>query len=292
MGKTEANKIIEPFFSHDKAARGDEKIVRMFYEARKQYGNLSEAALKDALAWAYYGLYWGVVEYMHRNNLKASELEMLAYELRIDPEILSDLMNNYQLFREENGCYVSDRILRNLEYQAEKSEQNSKAAKARWALAYFKKICLEVFEKELKLNKSEVPIYLDYDETIDGFREKLPDILYTLKTLRFENNPKFVPTINWLLESNNLVKLLNGGYGKLKSWKEHKDYLKAKEEEENVNAVSSVEEAIELLLENTTYIAASDQCVVNPSYSVLFDKFNISRSEIRRMKLERLKANA
>ncbi len=54
------NKIVETFFSHDKAARGDEKIVEMFFDMRKNKDNFTAELLKNLVPYAAYGLYWSV----------------------------------------------------------------------------------------------------------------------------------------------------------------------------------------------------------------------------------------
>ena len=64
---------------------------------------------------------------------------------------------------------------------------------------------------------------MKYTETIPDFKNKIADILYTLQGLKFENNPKFNPNIDWLLEGNHMTKLINGEYGKLKNWAAEKE---------------------------------------------------------------------
>lgn len=298
------NKIVETFFSHDKAARGDEKIVEMFFDMRKNKENFTAEQLKNLVPYAAYGLYWSVVEYMHRNELPVEKLEMLADELRIDKDFLNSIMNNYRLFHIENTRYISDRIQRNLEFQATKSEQKSKAAQFRWALANLKKVYLEIFNKEPVLSKDEQPVFVEFDNTIPDFRKKLPDILYTLKNLKFKNNPDFDPSINWLLAENHLAKLLNGEYGKLQSWQEYKRAIEQirkekeaaiNEEKSNIfdiNTVTSKAVAVDLLIKNCTYFPSKNKCVINRIYQPLLEKFDITNKEITELKKKEFEANA
>lgn len=290
------NKIVETFFSHDKAARGDEKIVEMFFDMRKNKENFTAEQLKNLLPYAAYGLYWSVVEYMHRNDLPVDKLEMLADELRIDTDFLNSVMNNYKLFHVEDDYYISDRIQRNLEFQATKSEQKSKAAQYRWAMKTLTTVYKEIFNQKPVLSEREKPLYVEFDQTIPDFRKKLPDILYTLKCLKFKNNPDFNPSINWLLTENHLAKLLNGEYGKLKSWSDHKKaVVQAQKEREaelaaknqntfDIDTIDSKTVAIDLLLKNSTYVPQKNRCVINNLYQPLLKKFDITNKEITEIK--------
>ena len=127
---------------------------------------------------------------------------------------------------------------------------------------------------------------MKYANKIDDFKNKLPDILFTTKLLKFENNPNFNPCINWLLTENHLGKMLNGEYGKLKSWSKHKEALKkaelSKEQEE------LQENDINLDLFNTKigaieFIATNNQNLkfINPAHKELMKKFDISIKELQ-----------
>lgn len=290
------SKIIETFFSHDKSARTDKKIVRMFFEFRKNKNKFSEPVVRDLLPFAAYGVYWSVVEYMHRNHLKISDIEMLADEFRIDFEFLKSIMNNFELFRQEDELYVSDRINRNLEFQETQSEKKSKAANARWTLAALKNSYMEIFNKEAPtLTSQEVKTFLDYAEQIDNFKKKLPDILYTTKNLKFANNPDFDPGINWLLKDNHLGKLLNEEYGKLLSWsadkektrriKEAEAAARAKKEAEDkaanvdIDSITSKAEAIEIIVERSVNLN-----FIRPDLKELLKKFDITQKELEMYK--------
>lgn len=216
------SEITNPYFSHDMSARSDEKIIKMMFDFRKEYG-------AGFPALAAYGIFWSVVEYMHRNPLKTDDVEILADELRIDIDILNKVLNDYRLFHTEDGYYVSDRISKNLNQVEEKTSKYAQAASKRWSISNLKKVYKEIFDKSPTLNNSEISIFLDYQGKIEGFKDILPDILYTLSKLKFENNPNFTPSINWLLENNNLPKLLNGQYGKMRSWKKHLEYINKKQ---------------------------------------------------------------
>ena len=281
--------VTEPYFSHDYSTREKKEIKKLILD----------------MGFEGYGLYWAIVEFMYRNELMIGE-EALVIDKSYEEKIKS-ILNNYKLFHIDENCYISDRIIKTIEKQEEKSKNSKQAIETRWLISDFCSSYKAVMGDEPVLSDSDICSLKKYAKKIDDLRTKLPDILYTLKTLRFENNPKFIPTINWLLESNNLVKLLNGGYGELKSWKKHKEYLQAKEKErlaeelikqqeaENVfdiETVTSKAEAIELLVKNAVYIKAQNQCKINPVFSQLLKKFDIALSEIKRIKIERMSQNA
>lgn len=296
MTKSENNKIVETFFSHDKAAKADKKIVKMFYESRKNSSNISTKTATDLLPHAAYGLYWEIVEYMHRNRLKVEELDMLADELRVDYDFLKAIMDNYSLFRIEDDYYVSDRINRNLEFQATKNEKRAQAATIKWKFAELYKVYKEIFGIKPELSDDEKNIYLKATK-IENWKEKLPNVLYTLKLLKFPNLPNFDPSINWLLAENHLQKLLNGEYGKLLNWSEAKiaqaQKTAAKEEElraakeleddykqtqETLAQISSKAIAIETIIKNTQ---DKNFKIILPQYKDLMSRFDITVKELK-----------
>ena len=124
-------KASKPYFSHDIGTKSDEKIIRLMFDFRKTKNEFSEITLKDLVAHAAYGIYWEIIEYLHENNLNIDELDMLADELRVDADILKRILNNYELFKQTDGKYISERVLRNLKLQEEKSEKARQSANKR-----------------------------------------------------------------------------------------------------------------------------------------------------------------
>ena len=124
-------KASKPYFSHDIAAKSDEKIIRLMFDFRKNKNEFSENTLKELVAHAAYGIYWEIIEYLHENSLNIQEVEMLADELRIDADILKRILDNYELFKISEDKYISERVLRNLKLQEEKSEKARQSANQR-----------------------------------------------------------------------------------------------------------------------------------------------------------------
>lgn len=124
-------KASKPYFSHDIGTKSDEKIIRLMFDFRKTKNEFSESSLKELVAHAAYGIYWEIIEYLHENNLNIDELDMLADELRVDADILKRILTNYDLFKQTDGKYISERVLRNLKLQEEKSEKARQSVNAR-----------------------------------------------------------------------------------------------------------------------------------------------------------------
>jgi len=124
-------KASKPYFSHDIATKSDEKIIRLMFDFRKNKKEIPEHILRELVPLAAYGIYWGIIEYLHENTLKVDELEMLSDVLRVDVEILEKILNNYDLFKIKDGAYISERVLRNLKLQEEKSEKARQSANKR-----------------------------------------------------------------------------------------------------------------------------------------------------------------
>lgn len=294
------SEITEPYFSHDIAARQDEKILKMLFSFRKRAKEMSREELESFVALGSYGLFWAIVEYMHRNQLAVTDSDVIADDLRIPEEFVKMVLNDFELFRIENEQYISDRILKNINKQEEKSSANSKAAKARWVLSKLKSDYMEIYGVAPVLSDKEVAIFLKYSEQIENFKDNLADYLYTTKLLKFENNPKFNPSINWLLTDNHLPKLVNGEYGKIASWAKAVAARKAQEKQEqmeqaeqeknsfNVETVSTRVEAVKILLRNSQYAKTHNKLIVYPNAEPLLKKFDIDRNEIKELKLKKL----
>lgn len=290
------SEITEPYFSHDIAARGDEKILKMFFAFRKLAKTIERDELETLAALGSYGLFWSVVEYMHRNTLSVNDLDVIADDLRVPEKFVRMVLDDFELFRKEGDAYISDRILKNIDKQQEKSSSNSKAARARWTLAKLKTDYIEIFGIEPALSDKSVAAFLKYSDTIPDFKDKIADILYTLQGLKFENNPKFNPNIDWLLEDNHMTKLVNGEYGKLKSWKAEKERRKIAEESKkleeqklaesvvDIDSIHNRVDAVDILVKNSSYISIMNKLIVPSNILPLLKKFDIDADEIKNLK--------
>lgn len=125
-------KASKPYFSHDIAAKTDEKIIRLMFDFRKSKNEISESIIRDLIAHAAYGIYWEIIEYLHENSLNVDEIDMLADELRIDVTVLQKILDDFDLFKKIDGKYISERVLKNLKLQEEKSEKARRSVANRY----------------------------------------------------------------------------------------------------------------------------------------------------------------
>lgn len=116
-------KTFKIYFSHDVYARQDPKIKKLLAHFRKE----SEEKAKAALC-----VYWWIVEDMHAEDYEVCNLEAYADDYRCDINFLKSILEDFELFRQEDGCYISDRVIRNFQAQEEQSKANKKAADKRW----------------------------------------------------------------------------------------------------------------------------------------------------------------
>ena len=273
------SEIVEPYFSHDVSSRQDRSII----------------LLLDEMGYEGYGLFWAVVEFMHRNKLRVGEERLIAGKEYSDK--VKQVLNDFELFRVEDDEYISDRILRNISKQEEKSKKASAAATAKWAMSALKTAHIEVFGIEPILE--EVKKFLTYINRIPDLKDRLCDVLYTTQKLKFENKPDFVGSINWLLKETHLTQMLHGGFGEIKSWQKHKEWQKKQEQKDkqgltdfDIDTVGSVVDAKELVLSHSHFDKTKNQFIVEPQYVGLIDKFELSRKELRKEKQERLSQDA
>ena len=106
------------YFSHDYNAATDEKIVKM----------LSRHGMTG------YGIFWRTIEMLY-NNANALDLDYdrIAYELRFsDTDIISSVINDFNLFIVSDGQFGSASIERRLDERDEKSEKARQSAFHRW----------------------------------------------------------------------------------------------------------------------------------------------------------------
>lgn len=271
-------KALKPYFSHDIDARGDIKIKKLLYK----------------FGYEGYGLYWALVEFLHENELSESDVEILASDFRADTEKLRAIIYETELFDIEDGKIISGRVNRNLSLQDEKRKKAKTSASTRWKLSGLKKVYREIFGQVPILNEEEIEKFFEYSRRIDEFEEKLPDILYTVKLLKFDNNPSFNPSINWLLTKNNLTKLLNGEFGKLKSWQMHKEevlektsqkeYEKSLEKqrsEEFYSGVTTKKEAMNCIAQSCGKI--TNMRLLPPDLKKLAERFEINKTELKEL---------
>ena len=282
-------KFKQLYFPHDIFANEDKKITKMLYYFRKNINKFSDNFIKNNFYLASYGLYWLIIQYLHLNKIEVDDIPILADEFRVDEEFLTIIIENFNLFRNEDSFIISDRVLRNLEEIMNKSNKAKQAVETRWLLSSFKKAYEEFFGEQPILTSNEIDNLKKYNSQIPDLKNKLRDILFTLKNLKFDNDIKFKPCANWLLAKNNLARLVNGEFGVLMHKKTEQELRREQaqklelEEQYNqqeqqildkVNSIKTKDKAIEFLKQNV-----SNKRFLTPVQKELIKKFNITNIE-------------
>ena len=287
MCKSEITRV---YFSHDQDARGDDKIKEMFFDFRKVVKGIDISDLKALAGISCYTIYWAIVEYMHRNAFYEKDVELMADDLRISPEFVQKVLNDYGLFHNAGEAYISDRVIANLSKQKEKSETNKRAANIRWTMSFYNKAYKAEFGITPVLSDEEIDNLIKYSETIEDFKKILPDILYTLKFIQVSKDIKFNPRSNWLLTKNNLAKVLHGEFGKLRHKKTAKE-LKAEQDKQaqlqaqlesedfDLNSFDSKADALCYIAE---HFRAKNFNILPPYIKALMQKFDITKKDIEK----------
>ena len=112
-------KKINNYFPHDFNARNDIKLKKVNMQ----------------LGLNGIGLYWCIIECLYENNgylTLEEDINLLAYELRIDKELIINLIKNFDLFKIKNNKFFSQSVLTRLEDINRKSNINRKNSLKRW----------------------------------------------------------------------------------------------------------------------------------------------------------------
>jgi hypothetical protein len=108
----------QQYFPHDCNARNDPKLQRL--------------QMKQGMAGV--GLYWCLLEllYENRGKLMQSDIEIYAFALRTDTETLTDILQNFDLFKRDKTSYWSESANSRIEETMEKSRKAKESANRRW----------------------------------------------------------------------------------------------------------------------------------------------------------------
>ncbi len=106
------------YFSHDYGARNDPKLVKL----QMNEGHKGK------------GLYWDLIEMMYEQGgfLYISEIKVYAFELRTECECITNLIRDYDLFKNDGEKFWSESVLNRLKIREEKSIKARKSADSRW----------------------------------------------------------------------------------------------------------------------------------------------------------------
>lgn len=106
------------YFNHDSNARNDIRIIK----------------LRATLGYDGYGLFWAVLEllFAEENKLCIEDYNSLAFGLQCDAKILKQVIEDYDLFVLENGCFYSHRLNNQIEQINSKSQKAKESINKRW----------------------------------------------------------------------------------------------------------------------------------------------------------------
>ena len=106
------------YFNHDSNSRNDIRIIK----------------LRSKLSYAGYGIFWAVLEmlFTEENKLCIDDYDSLAFGLQCDPKVLKQVIEDFDLFVVEDGCFYSRRLNNHIEDINSKSTKAKENASKRW----------------------------------------------------------------------------------------------------------------------------------------------------------------
>ena len=105
------------YFSHDYNTRTDDKIRQLV----RKHGLQG------------YGIFWAIIEDLYNNaNALRTDYECIAYDLRVDEEVIKSIVNDFELFVIEDGFFGSLSVERRLDEKNKKSEKCRQSSFKRW----------------------------------------------------------------------------------------------------------------------------------------------------------------
>ena len=106
------------WFKHDYGSRKDEKILNLIMD----------------LGYEGFGIYWALVEiaYERDGRIHEDSIVGIAFDMHTQCERITDVLEKYDLFYQEDEYYLSEGINKRLEERYSKTESAKKGAKVRW----------------------------------------------------------------------------------------------------------------------------------------------------------------
>ncbi len=106
------------YFNHDSVARLDIRLIK----------------LRSKLAYEGYGIFWAVLEllFTEENKLCVEDYDSLAFGLQCDAKVLKQVIEDFDLFVVEDGCFYSRRLNNHIEEINNKSNKAKESINKRW----------------------------------------------------------------------------------------------------------------------------------------------------------------
>ena len=108
------------YFNHDSTARNDYRIIKM----------------RSKLGMESYGIFWSVLEmlFTEENKLCVEDYNSLAFGLQCDAKVLKQVIEDFDLFVIEDGCFYSKRLHNQINDINNKSNKAKENANKRWSM--------------------------------------------------------------------------------------------------------------------------------------------------------------
>ncbi len=211
------------YFNHDSTARNDYRIISM----------------RARLGYEAYGIFWAVLEllFTEENKICTSQYDILAYGLQCDPDILKQVVEDFDLFVIEDGCFYSKRLNKHIEEINTKSVKAKENAYKRWNNAtamqtHSDRNASKSISKSIsKVNKSKI------EDKIVAFKNAINDLnfmnkddkedffLYWSELNKSQSRMRWETERTWSL-SLRAKRWINNGFNKKKNkFPDHYDSL-------------------------------------------------------------------
>ena len=109
---------MKEYFQHDFNARSDRKLVKL--------------AMRHGMTGV--GVFWCITEMLYEESgrIMLSECERIAFELRVQCDIVESVVRDFELFECDENAFVSHSVNRRIQQQINVSNGAKKASQTRW----------------------------------------------------------------------------------------------------------------------------------------------------------------
>jgi hypothetical protein len=148
------------YFNHDSIARNDYRIIKM----------------RSKLGMESYGIFWAVLEmlFTEENKLCVEDYDSLAFGLQCDAKVLKQVIEDFDLFVVEDGCFYSRRLNNHIEDINNKSKKAKESIKKRWNNTNVIRTYND--SNTSRVNKSKVNKSKSIEERIIDFNKSIQSI--------------------------------------------------------------------------------------------------------------------
>ena len=151
------------YFNHDSVARLDIRVIK----------------LRSKLGYEGYGVFWAVLEllFSEENKLCVDDYDSLAFGLQCDPKVLKQVVEDFDLFVVEDGCFYSRRLNNHIEQINNKSIKAKENASKRWNNATAmqphsnRNASISISNSKSKLNKSIEDRIVDFKKSVQSISD-------------------------------------------------------------------------------------------------------------------------